>query len=449
VGPQAPGTGGLVGRGPAGPRLRPGRRLQRARQRRGRVVAEDPGQVDRLFRRESGRAVATLIRVLGDFDAAEDAVQDAFAVALERWPRDGTPANPGAWITRVARNSAIDRFRRERNLEDKRRILAGLAQLEPPADEPESEDGDLAFPDDRLRLIFTCCHPAIAPESRVALTLRTLGGLSTAEIARAFLSSESAMAQRLVRTKRKIRAAGIRYAVPGREQMPERLPSVTATLYLIYNEGYLGTASDALLREELSGEAIRLTSLLAAMLPEESEVVGLLALMLLNDARRDARVGDDGLVLLADQDRARWDREQIERGLVLARRAAAGGPAGPYTVQAAIAAEHARAASATATDWARIARLYLWLAEFSPSPVVELNRAVAVAEAEGPEAGLAIIDAITGIDAYQPLHAARADLLRRIGDAAAADAAYERAIELSSNPVQRSFLERRRAELAQ
>ena len=230
--------------------------------------------------------------------------------------------------------------------------------------------------------------------------------------------------------------------------MPERLPSVTATLYLIYNEGYLGTASDALLREELSGEAIRLTSLLAAMLPEESEVVGLLALMLLNDARRDARVGDDGLVLLADQDRARWDREQIERGLVLARRAAAGGPAGPYTVQAAIAAEHARAASAAATDWARIARLYLWLAEFSPSPVVELNRAVAVAEAEGPEAGLAIVDAITGIDAYQPLHAARADLLRRIGDAAAADAAYERAIELSSNPVQRSFLERRRAELA-
>ncbi len=220
----------------------------------------------------------------------------------------------------------------------------------------------------------------------MALTLRTLGGLSTAEIARAFLSSESAMAQRLVRTKRKIRAAGIRYEVPGREQMPERLPSVTATLYLIYNEGYLGTASDALLREELSGEAIRLTSLLAAMLPEESEVVGLLALMLLNDARRDARVGDDGLVLLADQDRARWDREQIERGLALARRAAAGGPAGPYTVQAAIAAEHARAASAAATDWARIARLYLWLAEFSPSPVVELNRAVAVAEAEGPEA---------------------------------------------------------------
>ena len=283
----------------------------------------------------------------------------------------------------------------------------------------------------------------------MALTLRTLGGLSTAEIARAFLSSESAMAQRLVRTKRKIRAAGIRYAVPGREQMPERLPSVTATLYLIYNEGYLGTASDALLREELSGEAIRLTNLLAAMLPEESEVVGLLALMLLNDARRDARVGDDGLVLLADQDRARWDREQIERGLVLARRAAAGGPAGPYTVQAAIAAEHARAASAAATDWARIARLYLWLAEFSPSPVVELNRAVAVAEAEGPEAGLAIVDEIRGLDAYQPLHAARADLLRRSGDVTAAAAAYERAIELSSNPVQRSFLERRRAELAQ
>ena len=256
------------------------------------------------------------------------------------------------------------------------------------------------------------------------------------------------MAQRLVRTKRKIRDAGIRYEVPGREQMPERLPSVTATLYLIYNEGYLGTASDALLREDLSGEAIRLASLLAAMLPGEPEVVGLLALMLLNDARRDARVGDDGLVPLGEQDRGLWDREQIDRGLALARRAAAAGPAGPYTVQARIAAEHARAGSAAETDWPRIARLYLWLAEFSPSPVVELNRAAAVAEAEGPAAGLAIIDAIEGLDDYQPYHAARAELLRREGEESRAAAAYERAVELSSNPVQRSFLERRRAELA-
>jgi RNA polymerase sigma-70 factor (ECF subfamily) len=359
------------------------------------------------------------------------------------------PANPAAWITRVARNSAIDRLRRERNLADKRRILEGLARLEPPTEAPDPDDADAAYPDDRLRLIFTCCHPAIAPESRVALTLRTLGGLSTAEIARAFLTSESAMAQRLVRTKRKIRDAGIRYEVPGREQMPERLPSVTATLYLIYNEGYLGTASDALLREDLSGEAIRLASLLAAMLPEQPEVLGLLALMLLNDARRDARVGDDGLVPLAEQDRGLWDREQIDRGLALARRAAAAGPAGPYTVQARIAAEHARAGSAAETDWPRIARLYLWLAEFSPSPVVELNRAAAVAEADGPAAGLAIIDAIEELDDYQPYLAARAELLRREGEESRAAAAYERAVELSSNPVQRSFLERRRAELAQ
>jgi len=257
------------------------------------------------------------------------------------------------------------------------------------------------------------------------------------------------MAQRLVRTKRKIRAAGIRYEVPERDQMPERLPSVTATLYLIFNEGYLGTASDALLRRELCAEAIRLTSLLAAMLPEQSEVVGLLALMLLGDARREARVGAEGLVLLADQDRSLWDREQIERGLALARRAAAAGPGGPYTVQAQIAAEHAKAASAAETDWERIARLYLWLAEFSPSPVVELNRAVAVAEADGPDAGLAIVESIEGLDRYQPYHTARADLLRRTGDAAGAELAYGRAIELSANPVQRSFLERRRAELAQ
>ena len=309
-------------------------------------------------------------------------------------------------------------MRRERTLADKRSILEGLARLEPPDEDSPGEEEE-AFPDDRLRLIFTCCHPAIAPESRVALTLRTLGGLSTAEIARAFLSTESAMAQRLVRTKRKIRDAGIRYEVPGREQMAGRLPSVTATLYLIYNEGYLGTTSDELLREELGGEAIRLTGLLAAMLPEQSEVVGLLALMMLSHSRRRARVGADGeLVLLADQDRSLWDADEIRRGLELARRAGAGGPQGPYTVQAAIAAEHARAATAAETDWPRIARLYRWLAEFDPSPVVELNRAVAVAESQGPDAGLEIIGSIDGLDAYQPLHVARADFLRRSGNPA-------------------------------
>ncbi len=405
--------------------------------------------IDRLFRRESGQAVATLIRVLGDFDSAEDAVQDAFAVALERWPADGVPRNPAAWITRVSRNAAIDRLRRDRTLADKRLVLEGLARLEPPAeDSPQVTWEREPYPDDRLRLIFTCCHPAIALESRVALTLRTLGGLSTAEIARAFLSSEAAMAQRLVRTKRKIRDAGIRYEVPEREQMAGRLPAVTATLYLIYNEGYLGTSSDELLREELGAEAIRLTGLLAAMLPEQREVIGLLALMILTHSRRDARVGPEGeLVLLADQDRTLWHGDEIRRGLDLAARAAAGGPTGPYTVQAAIAAEHARAAAADETDWPRIARLYLWLAEFDPSPVVELNRAVAVAEAEGPEAGLEIIGSIEGLDGYQPLYVARADLLRRTGDTAASASAYRRAIELSSNPVQRSFLEERLAGL--
>ena len=407
--------------------------------------------IDRLFRRESGQAVATLIRVLGDFDSAEDAVQDAFAVALERWPDEGVPRNPAAWITRVSRNAAIDRLRRDRTLANKRLILEGLARLEPPAeDSPQMSWEREPYPDDRLRLIFTCCHPAIAPESRVALTLRTLGGLSTAEIAHAFLSSESAMAQRLVRTKRKIRDAGIRYEVPDRRQMAGRLPSVTATLYLIYNEGYLGTSSDELLREELGAEAIRLTGLLAAMLPEESEVIGLLALMMLTHSRRRARVGPDGeLVLLSDQDRSLWDADEIRRGLALARRAAAAGqnagPAGPYTVQAAIAAEHAKAA--TAADWPRIARLYLWLAEFDPSPVVELNRAVAVAEAEGPEVGLEIIGSIDGLDGYQPLHVARADLLSRTGDEPGAATAYRRALELSSNPVQRSFIEQRLAGL--
>jgi RNA polymerase sigma-70 factor, ECF subfamily len=416
--------------------------------------------VDRLFRHESGRAVATLIRVLGDFDLAEDAVQEAFLVALERWPQDGPPDNPGAWITRVARNKAIDRLRRERTLSEKTELVARLEELEPPA--PSAEDAVLAregaaatVPDDRLRLIFTACHPAIAPEARVALTLRTLGGLTTAEIARAFLVSEAAMAQRLVRAKRKIRDAGIRYEVPDSEHLPERRASVLATLYLVFNEGYSATESDALVRRELCAEAIRLTRVLRSIMPGEAEVAGLLALMLIQDSRRDARVDEAGdMVLLADQDRSLWDLAEIEEGLDLIDsamgqlRALRAGAPGPYAVQAAIAAEHARAQEAEATDWSLIRRLYDWLAATEPSPVVELNRAVAIAMSEGPEQGLEAIDQIEGLDGYQHYHSARADLLARLGRREESGAAYQRALELASNPVEERFLRQRLDEVA-
>ncbi len=405
--------------------------------------------VDRTFRHESGRAVATLIRVLGDFDAAEEAVQEAFVVALERWPRDGVPSNPGAWITQVARNSAIDRLRRESNLREKTAILEGLEALRPPeltpADAVAAAGG---IEDDRLRLIFTCCHPALAIEARIALTLRTLGGLTTAEIGRAFLVAEGTMAQRLVRAKRKIGQAGIPYDVPDAERMPERLPGVLATLYLIFNEGYLASDADSLVRTELSAEAIRLARVLAAMLPREPEVAGLLALMLLTDSRRPARVDAGGeAVPLDQQDRALWDAEQIAEGLALSERAAAHGPVGPYTIQARIAAAHAEARAPEQTDWARIVRLYEWLARVSPGPVVELNRAAAVAMSEGPERGLGLIDEIEGLDEYQQLHSARAELLRRLDRDAEAASAYARAIELTSNQVERRYLERRLAEV--
>jgi RNA polymerase sigma-70 factor, ECF subfamily len=383
--------------------------------------------------------------VLGDFDVAEEAVQEAFVVALERWPRDGIPRQPGAWITRVARNKAIDRLRRAKTLEVKKEVLAGLERLAPTSQELD-EPADEELPDDRLRLIFTCSHPALRPQARVALTLRTLGGLTTAEIADAFLVSETTMAQRLVRAKTKIRDAWIPYEVPSAEQLPERVPAVLATLYLIFNEGYFASRTDALIRTELADEAIRLARVLVETLPQEPEARALLALMLLQHSRRHARLDERGeMVLLEDQDRSLWDREQIAEGLALVE--TLGGVVGPYTIQARIAAVHARAERAEDTDWRRIALLYGQLRRIQPSPVIELNRAIAVAMERGPEAGLELIDAIEGLERYAPFHVSRADLLARLGRGEDAVAAYRRALELSSNPVQRAFLERRIEEL--
>jgi RNA polymerase sigma-70 factor (ECF subfamily) len=402
--------------------------------------------IARAFRDERAIVLATLIRQAGDFQLAEDAVQDAFEAAVTLWRRDGIPANPGAWITTVSRRRAIDRLRRARAVADRAERLAELTRLDAQHEEPSMED-ESTIVDDRLRLIFTCCHPALEMPARVALTLRALGGLTTGEIARAFLVAEPTMGKRIVRAKRKIADAHIPYRVPADEELPDRLRGVLRVVYLIFNEGYAAAEGDRLVREELCEEAIRLGELLTRLMPDDAEVWGLSALMLLHHARRAARVDPDGrYVALEAQDRSLWDQERIREGLVQLERAVRLRRPGEYQLQAAITALQIQAPDAETTDWAQIAELYSALAALNPSPVIELNRAVAVGLASEPAAGLELLEPLLrdpALERYQPLHAAHAELLSRAGDAEGAARAYERAIALTANAVERAELERR------
>jgi len=407
-------------------------------------------EIASLYREYYGRILASLIRALGSFELAEDALQDAFAAAVEQWPRAGTPNNPAGWIASTARHKAIDKARRQSWFNERRDEISRLIEFEMTSDPDHHAD---SFPDERLRLIFTCCHPALNQEAQIALSLRTLCGLTTEEIARAFLTPAATMAQRIVRAQRKIRRAGIPYEVPSGDALPERLESAMAVIYLVFNEGYAASAGDAVVRRDLCAEAIRLARILSALMPHQAEARGLLALMLLHDSRRDTRSDASGdLILLEDQDRNRWDHRQITEGLALVAAASEDSAPGPYAIQAAIAAEHARAKRYEDTDWARIAELYAMLLEMRPSSVIALNHAVAIAMAYGPREGLALIESIEALgelDDYYLMWSAKADLHRRMGNFSDSASAYRRALELATSTPDRRFLVRRLKEVLQ